>query len=365
MRPQLIMPMRTVLWGRSHEGREGCSETASARGSKAVTELSAMRITMLGLSLRGLSLGIFAAAVAVPWGRADDIGGPGQRQAPAAIHSADEAWNEAGICGMPSPLADAERSFQPYPIDLCGSSCGELSGGDSCCEPDSSCEDASAGCCGLGDERPVRRFYITGILGASFATLQSGGVNAEGAFPNTGRAVDNLFTAGGAVGTAIDRSAGLLRLEVEGRGRDILPGQTNSFEPPTPSFFYAVRAADGWSVMANAWRDWYLTDRLGFYGGGGIGAGGYRLSVDDGVVSGYGHMGSFAWQAGTGTTYQITKRTTLDLGYRFFETVPDSLPLTVNGTGGLPAGSYVSNFYASELLLSVRIYEPFRSRSVR
>lgn len=324
-----------------------------------------MRITMLGLSLRGLSLGIFAAAVAVPWGRADDIGGPGQRQAPAAIHSADEAWNEAGICGMPSPLADAERSFQPYPIDLCGSSCGELSGGDSSWESDSSCEDASAGCCGLGDERPVRRFYITGILGASFATLQSGGVNAEGAFPNTGRAVDNLFTAGGAVGTAIDRSAGLLRLEVEGRGRDILPGQTNSFEPPTPSFFYAVRAADGWSVMANAWRDWYLTDRLGFYGGGGIGAGGYRLSVDDGVVSGYGHMGSFAWQAGTGTTYQITKRTTIDLGYRFFETVPDSLPLTVNGTGGLPAGSYVSNFYASELLLSVRIYEPFRSRSVR
>jgi opacity protein-like surface antigen len=76
-------------------------------------------------------------------------------------------------------------------------------------------------------------------------------------------------------------------------------------------------------------------------------------------------MGGFAWQAGTGTTYQITKRTTIDLGYRFFETVPDSLPLTVNGTGGLPAGSYASNFYASELLLSVRIYEPFRSRPVR
>jgi opacity protein-like surface antigen len=76
-------------------------------------------------------------------------------------------------------------------------------------------------------------------------------------------------------------------------------------------------------------------------------------------------MGGFAWQAGTGTTYQLTKRTTIDLGYRFFDTVSDSLPLTALGSGGIPAGNYQSNFYASELLLSVRIYEPFRSRSVR
>jgi opacity protein-like surface antigen len=156
-----------------------------------------------------------------------------------------------------------------------------------------------------------------------------------------------------------------LRLEVEGRGRDALSGQTNSFEPPTPTFFYSVRAADGWSVMANAWRDWYLTDRLGLYGGGGIGAGGYRLTVNDTVVSGYGHVGGFAWQVGTGTTYRITDRTTIDLGYRFFDTVSDSLPLTDGTPGGGPAGSYLSNFYASELLLSLRIYEPFRSPSSR
>jgi len=227
-------------------------------------------------------------------------------------------------------------------------------------------EDQLAGCCGgLDADHQARRFYITGIIGASFGTLQSGGTNMEGDFSNTGRANDSLLTAGAAVGMAFDRSAGLLRLEVEGRGRDALSGLTNSFEPPTPTYFYSVRAADGWSVMANAWRDWYLTDRLGFYGGGGIGAGGYRLTVNDTVVSGYGHMSGFAWQAGTGTTFQVTRRTTLDLGYRFFDTVSDSLPLTTNGSGGLPAGSYVSNFYASELLLSVRIYEPFRNRPSR
>ena len=227
-------------------------------------------------------------------------------------------------------------------------------------------EGQAAGCCDdLDADCPSRRFYITGIIGASFGALQSGGINTVENFPNTGRATDSLLTAGGAVGMAFDRDNGLLRLEVEGRGRDALQGSTNSFEPPTPSYFYSVRAADGWSVMTNAWRDWYLTERLGFYGGGGIGAGGYRLTVNDTVVSGYGHVGSFAWQAGTGTTYRITDRTTIDLGYRFFDTVSDSLPLTAIGSGGAPAGSYVSNFYASELLLSVRIYEPFRSRPTR
>jgi opacity protein-like surface antigen len=269
--------------------------------------------------LRGIGLAVLSTVAALPCGRADEIGLDGH------------VWS--------SDACDADSEH---------------------------CAEKAVGCCGdLEDDCPSRRFYITGIIGASFGTLQSGGINTEGDFPNTGRASDSLLTAGGALGTAFDRSNGLLRLEVEGRGRDALSGVTNSFEPPTPTYFYSVRASDGWSVMANAWRDWHLTQRLGFYGGGGIGAGGYRLTVNDSVVSGYGHVGGFAWQAGTGTTYRLTERTTIDLGYRFFDTVSDSLPLTTIDPAGLPAGSYLSNFYASELLLSVRIYEPFRSRSVR
>jgi opacity protein-like surface antigen len=272
--------------------------------------------------LGGIVLAVTATIAALPCGWADEIGLDGQ------------PWS--------SGASDADN--------------------ESCVEPD-----PGAGCCDdLDTDCPSRRFYITGIIGASFGALQSGGIdNIQSDFPNTGRATDSLLTAGFAGGMAFDRNNGLLRLEVEGRGRDALQGSNNSFEPPTPTYFYSVRATDGWSVMTNAWRDWYLTERLGFYTGGGIGAGGYRLSVDDSVVSGYGHVGGFAWQAGTGTTYRITNRTTLDLGYRFFDTVSDSLPLTAIGSGGAPAGSYVSNFYASELLLSVRIYEPFRSRTVR
>lgn len=278
-----------------------------------------------------------------------------------------DPWSEAGVgddamSKLRHRLADAT---EPYPIDLCGGGVVEEQPAETADDVPHVPADFGASCCGdIGDGHGGRRFYITGIIGASFATLQSGGVNTAGDFPNTGRAAANVLTAGGALGTAIDREAGLLRLEVEGRGRDLLTGRTNSFGPPTPTFFYNVRAADGWSVMANAWREWYLNDRLGFYGGGGIGAGGYRLTVDDGVVSGYGHVGGFAWQAGTGTTLRLTQRTTLDLGYRFFDTVSDGLPLTVTGAP-VSAGAYQSNFYASELLLSVRIYEPFRDRPGR
>ncbi len=308
-------------------------------------------------------------AARAPSARADQAVSPDDAEWAGILDGrTGDTWSESGHChGLMSPIRDRleAAAVAEYPIDLCGAGIATEESTDPLAEACPVPSAAGSGCCGdVGDEHPSRRFYITGIIGASFATLQSGGVNTAGDFPNTGRAAANLLTAGGALGTAIDRDAGLLRLEVEGRGRDLLTGQTNSFQPPTPTFFYSVRAADGWSVMANAWREWYLNDRLGFYGGGGIGAGGYRLTVDDGVVSGYGHVGGFAWQAGTGTTLRLTQRTTLDLGYRFFDTVSDGLPLTISGTP-VSGGNYQSNFYASELLLSVRIYEPFRDRPGR
>ena len=291
----------------------------------------------------------------------------------AWMRAAGLVWLAAAVVMPGATWAD---DIGPAMFQFCGEDGADPASAESVCsaEDQAFCcadqaSDSQPGCCDVSGDCdtgiPARRFYITGIIGASFGTLQSGGINTAGNFANTGRATESLLTAGAAIGTAFERSNGLLRLEVEGRGRDLLAGQTNSFQPPTPTLFYQTRVADGWSVMANAWRDWDLTERLGVYGGGGIGAGGYRLTVDDDVVSGYGQMTAFAWQAGTGTTFQLTERTTLDLGYRFFDTVSSSLPLTANGSGGMPAGTYRSNFYASELLLSVRIYEPFRSRSVR
>lgn len=227
----------------------------------------------------------------------------------------------------------------------CGSSC---SGGS-----------VGTGCCDLPTDCGCRQWYVSGIVGASFATLASGGTNAaEGPFQNLGSSNDSLFTAGGALGMAFARPGGQLRAEVEGRGRDKFVGQTESFQPPAPTTLYDVAVADGWSVTANLWRDFLVTDRLGLYGGGGLGGGGYRLAVSDGLVAAYDHVGGFAWQAGGGAFYRINSRVTLDLGYRFFQIANTTVTLQDLATEQ-PAGTYDSMFSASELLLTVRIYEPF------
>lgn len=208
----------------------------------------------------------------------------------------------------------------------------------------------------VSDAFAARRFYVSGIVGASFASLSSGGTNTAGIpTPNTGTAVDDLFSAGGAFGVAFDRPHGLVRAEVEGRGRERFLGETASVEP------FAVAAADDWTVMANLWRDVFFTSRLGVYGGGGIGGGGYRLAVTDPstIVTGASTAREFAWQAGAGITYRVGPRITLDLGYRFVELGTASTPLLL-GDGG-SAGDYTSAFSASELLLSVRMYDPLRS----
>lgn len=201
------------------------------------------------------------------------------------------------------------------------------------------------------------RPYVSGIVGGSFASLSSGGVNSAGIAPtaNAGTMTDDLFTAGGALGLAIDRDHGLLRVEVEGRGREAMVGETPSVVSP---FAYDLRAADGWSVTANLWRDLFINDHWGVYVGGGLGGGGYRLTVDDDVSSGYGNISGFAWQAGCGVTWRLADRVTLDLGYRWFAIDTLSTPLALSD--GTPAGNYTSAFGANELLLSVRIYEPFR-----
>jgi hypothetical protein len=67
----------------------------------------------------------------------------------------------------------------------------------------------------LSDEAASSRFYVTGIVGASFATLTSGGAFESipgSVFSPTGSVNDALFTGGGAVGMAFATSSGQLRM---------------------------------------------------------------------------------------------------------------------------------------------------------
>lgn len=228
------------------------------------------------------------------------------------------------------------------------------------------------------------RWYVSGIVGASFASLTTAGgpsfVPPFNPAVFSGTVNDTLFTGGGAIGLAIPRPSGAFRVEFEGRGRDLQDGVesvriTPEFGAPF-TLPNAVRACDGWSAMANLWRDIRLTDRGGVYLGGGIGGGGYRLSsfaAFDSVgasVHGRDAVAAFAWQAGTGVFWNVSDRIALDLGYRFLGINQRSTALLYdgpyfNGTDVVnvtdqPYGTLRTAFSASELLLSVRIYEPFR-----
>ena len=211
------------------------------------------------------------------------------------------------------------------------------------------------------------RFYLAPIVGASWGTLFQH-EPAEPNEPSEREAVmnGNLFTAGGAAGVGFARDRGQLRLEFEGRYRDNFSTSRTAVLEGFGIVNASVQTADNWSTMANVWRDFSITNRLGIYGGGGIGAGGYRLNPSVSVlnsnvpISGS-TMTAFAWQAGGGVLYALNERMTLDLGYRFYSVGPGNSTLQ-GDIPGVAVKSVVVNtsFDSSEMLLSLRIYEPFR-----
>lgn len=207
-----------------------------------------------------------------------------------------------------------------------------------------------------------RRFYVTGMIGSSFATL------ADPIYP----AIDGswlngtLLTAGGAVGVAFERDNGQLRMEFEGRGRDDL---TAAYAPPfqPPGASQATWAADdGWSTLVNLWRDFDLNERLAVYVGGGIGAGGYRYSFDFApipIIDQFANLqvATFAWQAGGGVIWNVSDRVAFDVGYRFFSIDQANATYFIRFVGAqAPVARLPQQFTAGELLFSLRIYEPFR-----
>lgn len=185
-----------------------------------------------------------------------------------------------------------------------------------------------------------RRWYVSAMMGPSFASLDS-------PVDSTFSSDETLLAAGGAVGVAFERPNGRLRIETEGMGRSTYDAP---FKSPLRPDDYSI-LTNNWSVMENFWRDLSITDRFGVYGGGGIGAGGYvlgeRLFGDLGYTV---PAGNFAWQAGGGLLLEITNRLTFDVGYRFF-----SIDTMQQAEDVVP-----NSFQASELMFSLRLYEPLR-----
>jgi opacity protein-like surface antigen len=187
---------------------------------------------------------------------------------------------------------------------------------------------------------------------ASFDTLDSGGFNTAGAFPNTGSDEQTNLTIGGAMGLSIPLRFGALRVECEGISADMFNTVTNSFAPPTPTFFYRTDYSDRWAVLANAWYDIPLCKHFGVYGGGGVGGGGATMSVNDTVVQGRDSSTDFVWQAGGGITATYN-RVTLDVGYRYMDWGKSSVNLTTI-VGPTPAGNFTADVTSHQVFVALR-----------
>lgn len=211
----------------------------------------------------------------------------------------------------------------------------------------------------------AQRFYVTGLLGESFATLADPlHRSLAGELVN-----GSILTAGGAAGVASARDNGQWRFEIEGRGRDDLTASVDQVVLPVFAANFAWAAVDGWSATANVWRDWWIGERWAAYAGGGLGGGGYRYSFagdvrflsEGATFAGNDQVAELAWQVGGGLTYELSERVAFDVGYRFFSISEADVALKVVPSFEPPSTvTLTQQFTASELLFGLRIYEPFR-----
>ena len=99
-----------------------------------------------------------------------------------------------------------------------------------------------------------------------------------------------------------------------------------------------------------------ITERIGCYGGGGIGGGGLTDFIEQGSLrTSPIKSSSFAWQAGGGLLYEVTDQVTFDVSYRWYQ-VGVSGRRTDAGGGVDPY-----RYGASQVMFSLRMFEPLRS----
>lgn len=211
----------------------------------------------------------------------------------------------------------------------------------------------------VGETGEPWRLYASKILGLTQATLTTSvapvGPGAAPAWSSSSSATGSMFTGAVAGGVWIPRPVGALRLECEAALRDAYDDTLQAVGGPS----IHMQASNTWSVFGNVWRDVSLTRRIGLYGGGGLGGGGYRLAVDssDGFAAN-GLVGQFAWQAGGGLIYRYNSLVTADIGYRFIGMGTGKSPLL--DAAGNQAGTLSSTMTANELLLMLRVKDPFQ-----
>lgn len=193
-------------------------------------------------------------------------------------------------------------------------------------------------------------WYIKGGFGVAATELDSGGLNTAGPHENTGDDTDSGF---GFLSGAVGRKFGNVRVEAELTTRATNNFTTNSFEPPTPTFFYEseVRAH---SLMLNGWWDFARSGKWTPFVGLGIGAARVKVETDDTVVRGSDSETHFAYQVGLGASYDLGNDSAVELGYRYVDLGKVDVNL-VNGALA-PAGELKTDIDSHDLYIAWRMH---------
>ncbi len=195
--------------------------------------------------------------------------------------------------------------------------------------------------------------YLSANNYLSLNHLESGGFNTNFLVPNLGTDSNVSYDFGLALGARIPFCCKALRIEVEGAFRDLGGLMSESMRPESASTNYQVDYDDRWSVMTNFWLDFPVHETKTIYIGGGIGANGGRLSVNDGTLGGQGRFSEFAWQIGCGITWERTERWIIDIGYRYIDYGSSAVSLSLN-SNNFPAGHYTADLTAHQIMIGFR-----------
>lgn len=192
-------------------------------------------------------------------------------------------------------------------------------------------------------------FYLGVSGGLSSSMFDSSGFNTAGGFDNTNDDRDDgVFF--GTLKAGMD--FGQWRFDIAYSRYESTNYVTDSFAPPTPTFFYStkLKAETG---MLSAYYDLYTYERCTFYVGAGIGAARTGMYTTDGVVQGGGSNTEFAWQAEAGIECPLTESLLLDVGLRYVDLGKHDISL-IDGVN-TPAGNYTGDLSSLDLFLGLRL----------
>lgn len=192
-------------------------------------------------------------------------------------------------------------------------------------------------------------FYIGAEGGMGGFSFSSGGYNTIGNFNNTG----DFNELNGFYGLSIGfKQNEKFRYDLTWHHYKQKAFVTNSFRPPTPTFFYrGTLKVD--TLLLNLYYTFATIGQTEIYGGIGMGVTHVHVKHNDYVVGTDDSDNVFTWMLETGLNYHINNSWTIYSGIRFVDPRKANMKMKLNGTT-VDAGNYTLNLKSKEAFIGLR-----------